>query len=130
MKKLATMLLVIIAVLFSNNLYSQSTWETPESANEIINLLKNDAIATKKGKKIYTQLCVICHGNKGKGDGIAGMALNPKPTSFITKAFSSQTDGAIFWKIAEGNAPMAAYKDLISEEERWQLINYIRTFKK
>jgi len=129
MKKIATMFFVCIAVLFSTSIYSQSTWKAPKSADEIKNPLKNNAVATKKGKKMYTQLCVICHGVKGKGDGIAGMALNPRPASFITKAFSSQTDGALFWKIAEGNAPMAAYKDLLTETERWQLINYLRTLK-
>jgi len=128
MKKIATALF-IIAVLFSTSITAQSTWKAPKSADEISNPLKNDIVATKKGKKMFIQLCVICHGAKGKGDGIAGMALNPRPASFITKAFSSQTDGALFWKIAEGNAPMAAYKDLISEEEHWQLINYIRTLK-
>lgn len=129
MKKIVTTVLFIIAILFSTSITAQSTWKAPKSADEIKNSLKNDAVATKKGKKIYTQLCVICHGAKGKGNGMAAMALNPKPASFNTKAFSNQTDGAIFWKISEGKAPMAAYKDLISEEERWQLINYIRTLK-
>ncbi len=129
MKKIATALF-IIAVLFSTSITAQSTWKAPKSADEISNPLKNDIVATKKGKKMFIQLCVICHGAKGKGDGIAGMALNPKPTNFNSEAFNNQTDGAIFWKISEGNAPMPAYKDLISDDERWQLINYIRTLKK
>ena len=130
MKKITTTLLVIIAVIFSTSIYSQSTWEAPKNADEITNPFKGDAEATKKGKKMYTQLCVICHGAKGKGDGMAGAALNPKPGNFTKEAFFNQTDGAIFWKIAEGKPPMAAYKDLLSKEERWQLINYLRTFKK
>ncbi len=130
MKKLATTVLVIIAVLFSSNIYSQSTWKAPQSADEIINPLKDDAVSTKQGKKLYTQLCTICHGTKGKGDGMAGAALNPKPANFILKTFQVQSDGAIFWKIAEGKAPMAGYKDLLSKEKRWQLISYLRTLKK
>lgn len=129
MKNIARTVIVIVLILFSTDIYSQSTWKAPKSADEISNPLKNDVAATKKGKKMFNQLCVICHGTKGKGNGVAGVALNPKPTSFITKAFSSQTDGALFWKITEGNAPMAAYKDLLTEIERWQLINYLRTFK-
>ena len=129
-ENIAKTVIVIVLILFSTGVYSQSTWKAPKSADEIKNPLKGDAAATKKGKKLYTQLCVICHGTKGKGDGVAGVALNPKPASFISKAFSSQTDGGLFWKISEGNAPMAAYKDLISETERWQLINYLRTLKK
>lgn len=130
MKKIATMLFAIIAILFSTGIYSQSTWKAPTNADETTNPFKGDAEATKKGKIMYTQLCVICHGTKGKGDGMAGAALNPKPGNFTKETFFNQTDGAIFWKISEGNPPMAAYKDLISETERWQLINYLRTFKK
>jgi mono/diheme cytochrome c family protein len=129
MKKITTTVLFIIALLFSTSITAQSTWKAPKSADEIKNHLKNDAVTTKNGKKLYTQMCVICHGAKGKGDGIAGMALKPKPASFITEVFSNQTDGAIFWKITEGKTPMAAYKELLSEEERWQLINYMRTLK-
>jgi len=125
---MAVILFIVLAGFKSTT--TQSKWIAPKSADEIKNPLKDDAVATKKGKKMYTQLCLICHGSKGKGDGIAGMALNPKPANFNSKAFFNQTDGAIFWKITEGNAPMASYKDLISKEERWQLINYIRTFKK
>jgi len=129
MKNIARTVIVIVLILFSTDIYSQSTWKAPKRADEISNPLKNDVVATKKGKKMFNQLCVICHGTKGKGDGVAGVALNPKPASFITKAFSVQTDGALFWKITEGNTPMASYKDLLSETERWQLINYLRTFK-
>lgn len=130
MKKIATMLFAIIAILFSTSIYSQSTWKAPKNADEIKNPFKGDVAATKKGKKTYTQLCIICHGTKGKGDGIAGMALNPKPANFNSGEVFNQSDGAIFWKITEGNAPMAAYKDLLSKEERWQLVNYLRTLKK
>jgi len=29
-------------------------------------------------------MCTICHGDKGKGDGVAGAALNPRPGNFTT----------------------------------------------
>ena len=38
------------------------------------------------------------------------------------------TDGELFWKISEGHRPMPAFKNKLSEEERWQLVDYIRTF--
>lgn len=130
MKKITTTVFVIATVLFTSVIYSQSTWKAPKSANEIKNPLEYDAVATKKGKKMYTQLCVICHGAKGKGDGLAGAALNPKPAKFNTNLFITQTDGAIFWKLSEGRPPMAPYKDILTEAERWQLINYIRSLNK
>ena len=127
MKTILTITLICLTAYFAS---AQSTWKAPKSADAIANPLKGDATAAKKGKKTYTQLCVICHGAVGKGDGVAGAALNPKPANFTKEAFSKQTDGAIYWKLTNGKAPMAAYKHIISETERWQLVNYLRTLKK
>lgn len=54
------------------------------------------------------------------------MALKPWPANLTKDLVQDQSDGALFWKITEGRTPMAAYKDVLTEEERWQLINFIR----
>jgi mono/diheme cytochrome c family protein len=108
----------------------QKKWVAPASADKIVNPLKGDANAAASGKKLYKTLCLVCHGPKGKGDGMAGAGLTPKPADLTSDAVQSQTDGAIFWKIAEGRSPMASYKSSIPEKKRWEIINYIRTLKK
>ncbi len=107
-----------------------SKWEAPASADNLKNPFKGNADATAKGKKTFKQMCAICHGDKGKGDGMAGMSLKPKPSNFTLEKVQSQSDGAIFWKMTEGRTPMASYKDILKEEQRWELVNYIRTLKK
>ena len=107
----------------------QKKWVAPASADKIANPLKGDANAAASGKKLYKAMCFVCHGPKGKGDGMGGAGLTPKPTDLTSEAVQSQTDGAIFWKIAEGRAPMAGYKTSIPEKKRWEIINYIRTLK-
>lgn len=121
---------VIIIFLMASLGTAQDAWKAPPEANKLKNPLVGKEEAIKGGKKIFATMCAICHGEKGKGDGIAGAALNPKPTNFTNTAFHSQSDGAIFWKITEGRAPMASYKATLSEEKRWQLVSYIRTLKK
>jgi mono/diheme cytochrome c family protein len=123
---------VILFIVFGGfkTITTQSKWIAPASADKIVNPLKNDANAAASGKKLYKVMCFVCHGPKGKGDGMAGAGLTPKPTDLTTDEFQSQTDGAIFWKIAEGRAPMASYKTSIPEKKRWEIINYIRTLKK
>lgn len=105
-------------------------WKAPISVNNIKNPLMGDMKAAEKGKKIYKQMCVVCHGDKGKGNGIAGSSLNPRPADFTAENIQAQSDGAIYWKMTEGRAPMAAYKDILKEDQRWQLVNYLRTLKK
>ncbi len=105
-------------------------WLAPKSADLVKNPLISDLSATAEGKKIFKQMCAICHGNTGKGDGIAGISLNPRPTNLSLAKIQSQSDGALFWKMTEGRAPMASYKEALSEQQRWKLVNYIRTLKK
>ncbi len=113
-----------------NLVQAQSDWVAPSDADQLKNPFAQSEDAIKKGKKLYAQNCAICHGDKGKGDGMAGAALKPKPANFTDEKIQAQSDGAIFWKMSEGRSPMAAYKDMLSEEERWQLVTYIRTLKK
>ena len=105
-------------------------WKAPASANSLKNPVKGNDTATEAGKKLYKKMCAICHGNSGKGDGLAGMSLSPRPSNFSTEKIQSQSDGAIFWKLTEGRPPMASYKNILNEGQRWQLVNYIRTLKK
>lgn len=108
----------------------QKKWIAPASADKIINPLKNDPKAVVSGKKLFKMLCSVCHGPKGKGDGMAGAGLIPKPADLTSASFQSQTDGAIFWKIQEGRSPMPSYQSALPEKNRWEIINYIRTLKK
>ena len=116
-----------MSFIYSNN---EKSWTAPKSADSINNPLKGNELASAEGKKTYKQLCAICHGNKGKGDGVAGGGLNPKPANFWKEKIQLQTDGAIYWKLTNGKPPMASYKASLSDKKRWQLVNYIRTFSK
>jgi mono/diheme cytochrome c family protein len=102
-------------------------WIAPKEADALINPEKGKADATAEGKKLYIQYCVVCHGDKGKGNGVAAGGLTPKPADHSSQKCQSQTDGAIYWKMTEGRPPMAAYKGSLKDEQRWSLVNYIRT---
>ena len=103
-------------------------WTAPPAAKNLQNPFKDNAAAIQAGKKIFGQQCATCHGSSGKGDGPAGKYLGKKLPDFSSESFTQQTDGEIFWKISNGNAPMPAFQQLLSEEQRWQLVSYIRTF--
>jgi len=127
MKVTLTILLLFLAAF---SISAQSTWKAPSTAKTIKGPLAVSSGDHKEAKKIFTEMCVICHGNKGKGDGMASAALTPKPANFSLSTVQSQTDGELFWKMTNGNPPMAAYKEILTETQRWQLVAYIRTFKK
>jgi len=104
-------------------------WVAPKSADTIVNRFGN-ADALSEGKKLYGQLCSVCHGDKGKGDGIAAAGLTPKPADHTSEKIQAQSDGAIFWKLTTGRPPMAGYAASLTAKQRWALVGYIRTLKK
>ena len=75
-------------------------------------------------------MCVLCHGLSGKGNGEAGLTLERKPANFLALNIINEPDGAIFWKLTTGKAPMASYRELLTDDQRWKLVNYIRVLGK
>lgn len=128
MKTLLIIVFLVASPLIINA--QMKTWVAPKSANDIKNPFNNDETAAAKGKEIFNQICFVCHGLKGDGKGMGAASLNPKPANFLSISVRGESDGAIFWKITEGNLPMASYKDALTENQRWQLVSYIRTLEK
>jgi mono/diheme cytochrome c family protein len=122
---------LVSACFVSLPVFSQGKkFPAPASADAIVNPLKGKADATAAGKIIYTQFCVTCHGAKGKGDGIAAPGLTKPPADHTSDFVQKQTDGAIFWIVTNGNNPMPTYKTTLTETQRWQVVNFIRTLAK
>lgn len=102
---------------------AQGEWKAPADAKGVKNPEKGVA-----AKSADTN-CASCHGKAGKGDGPAAAALNPKPADWTSAKVQAQTDGEIFWKITHGRGAMPPWKHL-PDKERWELVNYVRSFKK
>lgn len=77
-------------------------------------------------------VCSTCHGETGRGDGPAGASFNPPPRNFTDVDWQkARTDGEVFWAISKGTEyGMIAFEDMLSAEERWMLVNYIRGLRK
>jgi mono/diheme cytochrome c family protein len=101
-------------------------WVAPDSVKAKKNPLPSDKNTAEQGEKIAKVNCVSCHGDKGKGNGPAAVALNPKPADWTSVRVQKESDGAIFWKITTGRGPMPSWRHL-SENDRWAVVRYIRT---
>ncbi len=86
-----------------------------------------------EGERIYQTkgTCFTCHGTSGRGDGPAGLELNPRPRNFTNSYFQElRTDGELFWVIRNGSpgTRMFSYSpSVITEDEAWKVIHYLRT---
>lgn len=130
--KIIIVFIVAIALFFvaaQKSNQPKAEWKAPATADTLKSLLVKNSIAIEKGKQLFIKTCVPCHGNTGKGDGVAGISLKPRPQDLTSLQVQSQTDGAIFWKITTGKAPMASYKVTLTDDQRWQLVGYVRKLK-
>jgi mono/diheme cytochrome c family protein len=105
-----------------------SSWQVPAGEAGKRNPISPDDKSVARGKEIYSKNCLDCHGQAGKGDGRKSADLKPKPRDLSSPDVAGESDGALYWKITEGRRPMPTFRKLLSDEERWHVVNYIRTF--
>jgi len=117
-------------IFISFQTLAQTKWVAPKEADDLKNPLVDNIAALKEGKTLYVSYCTPCHGEKGRGDGVAAASLSTKPADHSSEYVQKQSDGALFWMITEGRNPMPAYKQSFSDQQRWELVDYIRTLAK
>ncbi len=104
-------------------------WRVPQAARQRSNPLAGTQAARAAGRETYLEHCAKCHGESGRGDGPEAAQYSVKPSDFTDRGrMNLLTDGEIFYKISEGRRPMPAYKEKLSEQQRWQLVHFLRTF--
>lgn len=108
----------------------QEKWEAPARAARKKNPVAADDASISAGKAMYQQECRACHGDLGKGDGPSAKDLGKTPGDLSSPKMWDQTDGALFWKITEGRKPMPSYAQRFSDDQRWSIVNYVRTLAK
>ena len=84
--------------------------------------------AITAGAALYQANCAGCHGPRGAGDGPDGRGLPRSPADLRAPHTAQHTAGDLFWWISHGipGSGMPGFGSRLSEEERWELINYLR----
>ena len=89
------------------------------------NPVSPDAGSIERGKVLFIKYCASCHGTGGKGDGPVAARL-PVETPDLTRIAGVLKDGDLAWKIATGRSPMPKWGDKLTEEQIWDIVNFIR----
>jgi putative copper resistance protein D len=86
------------------------------------------ATSIANGAALYRAHCVPCHGPGGRGDGPGGAGLPRPPADLTAPHAADHTAGDMFWWLTHGIpvAGMPPFGAALGEEERWDLINFIR----
>lgn len=122
-----TLLVLFSARLVHSDENSRSGWKAPPRAAAVSNPIAADERSISIGKSLYAKECAACHGEAGLGNGPEAADLPRRPTDLCAAPIRQERDGEIFWKITEGKRPMPRFARTFNDEERWHVVNYIRS---
>jgi cytochrome c5 len=104
---------------------NQVAWVVPEEAKEKVCPFLFTPETIKSGENLYQKNCKSCHGDPGKQNWAK---IVPPPGDPASVNYQKQTDGEMFYRITTGKTPMPQFGSVLADEERWQVISYLRSF--
>jgi len=125
--KTLTIIGILTFALYSFTTLVQEEWKVPAKYENMKNPIpaKTDAAI---GKSLYTKHCKSCHGAEGYGDGPKADEMNGDLGDFSSEEYQAQSDGALFYKTSIGRDDMPEFtKKMPDDEDRWLIVNYMRT---
>jgi mono/diheme cytochrome c family protein len=121
-KRVLAAILALCAGLLAQNIQYRPdpSWRPPDTAAARVNPLAGSPELAAGGRKLFQRQCAQCHGAQGQGLKNAADLQLP--------VVQQQGDGALFWKITNGNPrrAMPSFSGL-PELQRWQIVLYLRT---
>ncbi len=120
---------ISVAFLFSSIFFLQlnaQRWDIPADKKAKNSYIRFDNNTAKEGEAVYNKNCKSCHGDPAQGNGIK--TLNPIPPDLASSLAQELTDGELFYILNIGRNAMPSFKNTLSEEERWKVISFIRSF--
>ena len=131
MKTLKLLFASATVLMLSATLVAQpKPWVVPANSSSMKNPIAQSAASTKTGMDLYTKNCASCHGKAGLGDGVKARALKTFPGDFSKAEFQNLADGDLFYKTKTGRGEMPKYEGKLSDNDIWNVVNYMRTLKK
>lgn len=109
-------------------------------ADRLTNPRTRTSESINRGRFLYETYCLVCHGVAGKGDGPISAANGQTPPgpffgvrSLVNDTIARRTDGYIYAVIVSGQVMgrglMPVYGDKVRGDDRWDLVNYVRTLQ-
>lgn len=98
-------------------------------ASNLVNPLPRTMEVMTIGRKYYNNICIVCHGGRGTGDGYI-VPKFPAPPSLLDEHAIELTDGRIFHVITVGQGFMPSYHAQLRPAQRWAVVHYIRVLQR
>jgi mono/diheme cytochrome c family protein len=131
MKKINFLLVAPALIVMNTSMMAQNkSWNVPAAFKSMKNPVAQNEVAIKAGLAVFTRNCVSCHGKTGQGNGIKASTLRNFPGDFSRPEFQNLSDGEILYRVKTGKDEMPRFEGKLTDDDIWNVINYLRTFKK
>jgi mono/diheme cytochrome c family protein len=100
-----------------------------EAGKAYTNPLRQTAAVLERGRHVYSNTCIVCHGPGGEGDGSI-VPKFPRPPSLTSDKIREYPDGNIYFIITRGQNLMSSYASQILPEDRWAVVHYLRALQR
>ena len=102
-----------------------------QEASGMANPVPLTAATLERARALYAVNCAVCHGPHGRGDSyLAGLYQGAKvtpPVDFASQRVRVRTPGQVYWFVSNGLGNMPAFGKLLTSEERWLLVHFVRS---
>lgn len=131
MKTIKVLIAGVAVFAMSATMFAQQKqWVVPDNFKSMKNPVAQGDVSNKAGMALYNKNCASCHGKTGLGDGVKARSIKTSTGDFSKPEFQKQADGELFYKTKNGHGDMPKYEGKLADNDIWNIVNYMRTFKK
>ncbi len=105
-------------------------FRTEDEAAALPNPLPRTADVFDLGRKIFENLCIVCHGALGTGVPSLTPAYGAKPANLQTRTIREYPDGKLYYVIMRGKNAMPSYAADFGDDARWAVVHYVRVLER
>lgn len=118
---------LILCLMLVPSFAQGQDWVVPEDRRTRLSTFPFTDETRKEGERLYQINCHSCHGDPGKNNFIA---LQPSPGDPATDKIQRNSDGEIFHKVSTGRGQMPSFRSVLTTEEIWKVVSFIRSFNR
>jgi mono/diheme cytochrome c family protein len=104
--------------------YAATPEEALRAGRELSNPIPRSPESLAQGRALYETFCLVCHGERGQGDGPLVPKI-PNPPTYTSERVRTMAPGRIFHVISRGSGRMPSYAAQIPYEQRWLIVHYV-----
>lgn len=127
MDKMKRVYFLLILLTAATGFINAQDWVVPEDKRGRLSTFPFTDETREAGSRIFATNCMSCHGTPGKGNFLN---LVPPPGDPATEKIQRNSDGEIFYKVSTGKGQMPSFRNILSTDEIWDVISYVRSFNK